>query len=117
LTKFRIKKKDDAEGSFIQIYGFKVKLAKAVGLKEFKLKKFLRYFLPNHNNVFPLVDPASIVITGGYAKLYLMDGEVKLRIPVAEKRIFQAKKDLDRYRNINVVCIMVYFRAHRNLLL
>jgi hypothetical protein len=30
LTKFQIKKKDDAAGSFIQIYGFKVKLAKAV---------------------------------------------------------------------------------------
>ena len=68
-----------------------------MGLKEFKLKKPLRYYLPNEKNVSPLVDPASIILTGGYSKLYFKDGKVKLRIPVAEKRIFQAKKDLDRY--------------------
>ena len=96
LTKFRIKK-NNALGSFIQIHGFKLKLARSVDLKEFKLKKPLRYYLPNEKNVSPLVDPASIILTGGYSKLYLMDGKVKLRIPVAEKRIFQAKKDLDRY--------------------
>jgi hypothetical protein len=96
LTKFRVKKKEDAAGAFIQIFGFNLSLGE-LGRKEFKLKKPLRYYLPNNNNVSPLVDSASIILTGGYSKLYLMDGKVKLHIPVAEKRIFQAKKDLDRY--------------------
>ena len=97
LTKFRIKKKNNALGSFIQIHGFKLKLARSVDLKEFKLKKLLRYYLPNEKNGSPLVDPASIILMVDIRNYTSRNGKVKLRIPVAEKRIFQAKKDLDRY--------------------
>jgi hypothetical protein len=68
LTKFRIKKKEDAACAFIQIFGFKLSLGE-LGRKEFKLKKPLRYYLPNEKNVSPLVDSASIILTGGYSKL------------------------------------------------
>jgi hypothetical protein len=38
------------------------------------------------------VDPFSILLRPGYGQLGLVDGKVKLNIPISEKRVFQSMK-------------------------
>ena len=85
--------------SFVEISGFSVQVEKE--WIDFNLSKVIRYVLPNKKNVSPLVDPFSIVLTPGYAKLYLKDDELRLRIPICEERVFQAKTNPEEYYLIN----------------
>ena len=95
LTQFQVKTKEETNCSFILIGGFGVQIEK--DWHDYVLEHPIKYVMPNRNNVSTLVDPHSIILTAGYCKLYFIDGQLQLRIPIAEHRVFQAKKDLERY--------------------
>ena len=95
LNHFRIKSSPQKKCSFVRITGFGVCIDNI--WYDYPLKSPYDYVLPHKSNVSPLVDPFSILLRPGYGQLGLVDGKVKLNIPIAEKRVFQSMKNEEEY--------------------
>jgi hypothetical protein len=85
FNKERSKKTKDSKTNFMEVTSFGIKFDEA--WTQYEMKKPVRYVLPNSNNVSSLVNSFGLVLQGGYSKVFIENGSIRLHIPVAEHRM------------------------------